>query len=383
MALVTSVRPRGLFKLTNDDFVVDEIPAYAPSGAGDHVYIHFRKRGLTTDEATKAIARALDVPLREMGVAGMKDKAAVTTQWMSVLSRDPEAEARARALALPGVEVLDVARHGNKLRTGHLEANRFTIVVRDVAADALAEVRAAFEKLAREGLPNAFGAQRFGRDGDNADRARSWLTGKTRAPGDPKLRRLHFSALQSAIFNAVLDARVADGSWNVPVLGDLLKKEDTGGMFVCTDVQTDRARAAEGAVCPTGPIVGDKMRWPEGEARALEERISAPLLEGIDLQRARSLGEGTRRALRLRITEPSFEELMKCDDAPGAASAEHRGAFRVRFVLPKGAFATTVLAGFVDVSEPPRTGRESNKDERAGIEANATQAQDEAQPEEE
>lgn len=341
--------PRGRIKTTPEDFLVDEIPAYEPSGQGDHVYVHFRKRGLTTDEAVRSIVRALGVPPRETGVAGMKDKVAVTTQWLSVLSRDPETEARARALALDGIEILDVKRHGNKLRTGHLRGNRFTLVVREVPAEAFEDVRAAFDRIAKEGVPNAFGTQRFGRDGDNAERAKAWLTGKEKAPGDPRLRRLHFSAWQSAIFNAVLAVRVEDRTWTVPIDGDLLKKEETGGIFVCSDVQTDRERAERGELCPTGPIVGDKMRWPEREALALEERIAAPFVEGIDLRRARSLGEGTRRPLRLRVTETSFEELMKSPESPDFQ--EQGRAFRVRFVLPKGAYATTVLGNAVSVTE--------------------------------
>jgi tRNA pseudouridine13 synthase len=341
--------PRGRIKTSPEDFEVDEIPAYEPSGTGDHVYVCFRKRMLTTDEAVKAIVRALGLEIREAGIAGMKDKVAVTTQWISLLSRDPETEARVRALALDGIEILDVKRHNNKLKTGHLRGNRFTLVVREVEPSQIATVKAAFERIATEGVPNLFGAQRFGKYGDTAERAKAWLTGKERAPSDARMRRLHFSAWQSAIFNAVLEARIADRTWTVPLDGDLLKKEDTGGLFVCADVQTDRERALRGELCPTGPIVGDKMRWPERDALALEERISAPWLEGIDLRRARSLGEGTRRPLRLRVTETSFEEVMKSPEAAG--NPEQGARFRVRFVLPKGAYATTVLANAIEVFE--------------------------------
>lgn len=354
----TRPRPNGRIKTIPEDFVVDEIPAYAPSGEGDHLYVHFRKTNLTTDDAVRAIARALGAELREVGVAGLKDKVAVTTQWISLLARAPDAEARARALALEGIEVLEVARHGNKLRTGHLRGNRFEIVVRGLSREALAVVEAELARVGRDGVPNAFGAQRFGKHGDTATRARGWLTGRERAPGDPKLRRFHFSALQAAVFNAVLEARVADGTWIVPLEGDLLKKEDTGGLFVCTDVQADRERAARGELCPTGPIVGDRMRQPEGEVRALEERIAAPWLDGVDLRRARALGEGTRRALRLRVTDATFAEVMNSAAAgpspqPDGSYEEH--ACKLRFVLPKGAYATTVLSNLIDVTDRDAT----------------------------
>lgn len=375
------MRPRGLIKSSPEDFVVDEIPAYEPSGSGEHLYVHFKKRGLNTDEVVRAIARTLSVEPRDVGVAGLKDKFAVTTQWISLLTRDPEAETRVRSLALEGVEILEARRHGNKLKTGHLRGNRFQIVVRDLPASAEADIRAAFERIAKEGVPNAFGTQRFGREGDNAEKARAWLTGKARPPANPRLRRFHFSALQSAIFNAVLDARVSDGTWNVPLGGDLLRKDDTGGLFLCTDVQTDRERAARGEVCPTGPILGDRMRQPEGDVRALEERISAPFIEGVDLRRARTLGEGTRRALRLvveglRVDALSIAEVM---DSATKARGEQPYACRVSFVLPKGAYATTVLDNVFEIFEEPQSNpmKDSAPEAESGNEPYEQQLNDE------
>lgn len=364
--------PRGRIKTTPEDFIVEEIPAYEPSGVGTHLFLKIEKRGLTTDAAVRAVTKALWIEMRDVGIAGMKDKVAVTTQWVSVPTppKAPGLEERAKALALDNIRVLDAKRHGKKLRTGHLRGNRFEIVVRDVPREAMAKVLADMARFEREGVPNAFGRQRFGRDGDNAERARAWLTGRERPPADPRLRRLHFSALQSAVFNAVLDARIADGTWNRPVLGDVLKKEDTGGMFVCADVQVDGERAARGEVCPTGPIVGARMRPPENAIRELEERVAAPFLEGVDLERARPLGDGTRRALRLRVTSWSVAEVMNSTGVPGvneAGEREQAGALRVGFVLPKGAYATTVLANAFDLIDDsprgPRKGAESEDGE--------------------
>jgi len=348
---VTTELPSGTIKHKPEDFVVDEIPAYEPSGEGPHLYVHFKKTNLTTDQAVRAFAQALRLERRDIGVAGLKDKVGVTTQWISLPANDRSLDERVATLAIDGVEILAHRRHANKLKTGHLKGNRFTIVVRDVDAARVSDAVAALERIGRDGVPNAFGVQRFGRDGDTHDRARAWLTGKERAPADPRLRRFHFSALQSSIFNAVLEHRVAQGNWNVPVLGDLLKKEETGGIFICTDVQLDRERAEQGELCPTGPIVGDRMRQPEAEALDLEQRIVSPLIEGIDLRRARSLGEGTRRPLRLRVAELSQ---MPMAEPPPFDSSLHEAApsdqltkvcaIEVRFVLPKGAYATTVLS---------------------------------------
>lgn len=348
-----SDKPAAKIKNTPEDFVVEEIPAYEPSGTGEHVFVHFEKRNLTTDAAVRAITRALGVDMRAVGIAGMKDKIAVTTQWISLPApaKETSIEEKIGALAIDGVRILAAKRHGNKLKTGHLRGNRFDLVVRGIARDRLPAALVELERVGREGVPNAFGTQRFGKHGDTHEQARAWLTGKARPPSDARLRRLHFSALQSVIFNAVLDARLADGTWNVPQQGDLLKKEDTGGLFLCTDVQTDRERASRGELCPTGPIVGDRMRQPEGEVRALEERIAAPWLEGIDLHRARALGEGTRRGLRLAVDGLSVAELM---DSEAEAGREQEQALRVRFVLPKGAYATTVLSNVFEIVDASR-----------------------------
>ncbi len=358
---MNSSLPKGTLKHRPEDFLVDELPAYLPSGEGSHLYLHVRKTMLTTDDAVKALASALGIERREIGVAGLKDKVGVTTQWLSLPAEGPagaDLETRVGALSLGGLEVLEQKRHGNKLKTGHLAGNRFTIVLRGIEPDRLGDIETKLASLRERGVPNAFGVQRFGRDGDTHETARAWLTGTTRAPGDPRLRRFHFSALQSWIFNAVLEHRVADGTWDTPIQGDLLKKEDTGGIFVCEDVLQDRARAARGELGPTGPLVGDRMRQPEGEALALEQRIVAPLIEGIDLHRARALGEGTRRPLRLRVAELSWRIIdSSSDEATPTAPRLEGSAIEVRFVLASGAYATTVLANVFDVHDASRPGR--------------------------
>ncbi len=384
----TSKLPPGRLKATPEDFVVTEVPLYEPSGDGDHLYIRFRKRDITTDAAAKAIADAIfaphSAPMRDLGIAGMKDKRAVTTQTISVpiprgkeVRTPDETVALASALALPGITILEARRHGNKLKTGHLESNRFDIVVRGIPRDRVGEVVASLERMGREGVPNAFGTQRFGRDQDNAARARAWLTGKGPAPKDPRQRRFLWSALQSELFNEVLARRVADGTWAIPQEGDLLKKVDSGGLFPCAEVETDRERARNGEVAPTGPMFGVKMRSPEGAPGALEREIfDARLGADFDLQRTKILGEGTRRALRMPVYEMHVEPLPV---APGDPSED--ASVRVRFMLPRGTYATTVLAAAIDdTSERARASTAANADsasasvEAAGSEAGETDA---------
>lgn len=307
---------------------------------GEHVFVRFEKRDLTTREAVVRLARALGVRPRDAGVAGQKDKRAIATQTVSLFGTTPEAALGAN---VDGVRILSAARHGNKLKPGHLHGNRFRIRLRDISAIELQNVEPAFAAVAREGVPNAFGDQRFGRDLDNAERALGFLRGQERPPHDKRLRSFLFSALQSRVFNLVLSRRVAAGTWNRALEGDLLKKRDTGGLFLCADVQADGPRAERGEVSPTGPMFGLEMMPPEGPVRALEEQALREVTGDLDLERTRGLGAGTRRALRLWV-----EGIAVCP-------REQDGSCDVQFVLPKGAFATTVLGRVFELQGPERT----------------------------
>ncbi len=252
----------------------------------------------------------------------MKDRRAVATQTISVHAprgtKADDVAARARSIELEGLTVHDAVRHGHKLKAGHLVGNRFTIVVRDLPRRQLPNVACALDRVGREEVPNAFGGQRFGAAGDNATRALAWLRGTERGPRDRKVLRLLWSSLQSAIFNAVLDERVCDGTWATPLVGDLLKLRTSGGLFVCSDVQTDRERARLGEVSPTGPIFGVQMRSPEGAAAGLERRIASEILgEGTDLARTRPLGEGSRRALRTWVQDLRHEVMDETQESDG------------------------------------------------------------------
>jgi len=357
--------PRARFKERPDDFVVEEIPAYEPVGAGTHVYVRFTKTDRTTLDVVRAVARALGCEPRAAGFAGMKDRRAVTTQTISLEAPrgvDPNDLAqRALSLSIDGVVVHAARPHGNKLKPGHLAGNRFAIALRGVAAERVTEVTGALERMARDGVPNAFGAQRFGAAGDNAERALAWLRGQERPPRDPRLQRFLWSSLQSAVFNEVLSERVRDGSWASALEGDLLKLRSSGGLFVCADVQTDRVRAVTGEVSPTGPILGARMRWPEGAAAAIERRVAGTILgDAFDLGKTRSLGEGSRRALRLWIDELRWEVQGEAPDGNRNPVGNATACVRVYFVLPKGAYATTVLGAAVAIDE--RAAREQTGD---------------------
>jgi len=335
--------PTATIRQAPEDFVVEEIPAYPPSGEGDHVLVTFRKVGLTTPAAVSRIARALGADPKAAGFAGMKDKFAVATQRASFFlpggggAADPEARLGAGAAGqLDGITVLDVSRHPHKLKAGHLKANRFHITLREVDQRASAAISAQLEQIRRLGVPNHYGAQRFGLAGANAERAQRWICQGGRPPRKRSDRRLLFSAWQSGLFNQVLDQRIAAGSWATVLGGDIAKKHDTGGLFEVgsdpAELDEAAARAAGGQLSATGPMFGAKMRWPGGSPGELERAVLSRA--GIDearLTELKKMGCGTRRSLRLIVSELSWR-------------ADPDGSYlETWFVLPKGGYATTVL----------------------------------------
>jgi tRNA pseudouridine13 synthase len=324
-ATAKSARTLGKIRCVPEDFVVDEVPAYPAAGHGGHLFVRFEKRGLTTREAVSLLASALGVNTRDVGVAGQKDKHAVTTQWASFERVAPEA---ALALEIPNVRVLAAIPHPHKLRTGHVRANRFVLVIREAT-----DIGAACEVLAqlqRDGVPNYYGEQRFGIGERNVVRAFAMLRGESRGPRDRFERKMLMSALQSALFNQWLAERVVEQLYARPVLGDLLRKEDTGGLFINQDNDDAVRRMEAWEVSPTGPMFGASMRRPEGEADAREQAIFAKsgLTDEMLAAHAKA-GEGTRRAARVQLTNCEVEQTEE--------------GLRLVFELPAGAYATTVL----------------------------------------
>ncbi len=308
-----------------EDFCVDELPLYRPSGSGEHTFLHVEKRLRTTEDVAHVLARFAGARTRDVGFAGRKDRVALTTQWYSVPGLDPE---RAREFALPGVRVLDAIRHGHKLRTGHLSGNRFRIFVGGVDARQSEAAIRRLEEIRRVGMPNRFGAQRFGRDGENAERGRRLLRGE-RSREDRRSARFLLSALQAEVFNAVLEDRKA--SLDTVDLGEVAMVHASGGCFVVEDLAREAPRAAAFEISATGPIFGTKVLEAEGEARLRERRLLERfevLPEDLSVPRGIRL-RGARRALRVR---------------PGAANAERYGdGLLLRFSLPPGSYATVLI----------------------------------------
>lgn len=312
-----------------EDFVVDEVPAYSTSGKGEHQYVHVRKRLLTTPELVRRLAKACGVHERDVGYAGLKDKHAVTTQWLSLSAKT----AISPQLDLgPGVEILAVTRHENKLRTGHLLGNRFSITLLGTSENALERAHAIADRLRVDGLPNYFGAQRFGFAGRNLPDALDWLAHGARGRNRFE-QKLFPSVVQSELFNRYLSARLELGSKQL-LSGEVVRLEGAGAMFRVDDVAAEQPRLAAGDLHLTGPMIGPKLRPAAARALELEQRLTREL--GLDEAALGALGRhapGARRDLFAPLRDLSIEAL------PGRAER----ALLLSFTLPAGGYATEVL----------------------------------------
>lgn len=338
----------GTLRAVPEDFRVAELPAYPLAGEGDFLYLHLEKTGHTTAHVVRELCQQLGVRDRDVGVAGLKDRHAVTTQWVSLPAKF---ESRLGGFALEGVQILETARHGNKLGTGHLSGNRFTVRVRGAAgmADRAAEI---MERLAAQGVPNYFGPQRFGLGGLNAEEGLRVLRGESRLR-DPRLRRFLTSSVQSAVFNRFVSLRVERQLLDSLLRGDMAKKHVTGGVFMVEDAAQETPRARQGEISATGTLFGRKVKPLTLEAGALEQEA----LDTFDLTPAAfESRRGDRRFTRVFPTE-----VQVTPEVDGYTAA---------FTLPRGSFATSVLREVlktaVDTRDPSGTDEErliSDKDD--------------------
>jgi tRNA pseudouridine13 synthase len=315
-----------------EDFFVDEILGFSPTGQGEHLFLRIRKRERTTEQVASFLARATGVSRGGVSYAGMKDKWAVTQQWFSV-----HLPGRAVELPLgefgPGIEILETARHDKKLRRGVLRGNRFRLRLREIGAPAAA-ISARLFRIAQHGVPNYFGEQRFGRQGDNVEQARAMRAGRLR-PRDRALRGILLSAARSHLFNQVLAERLRQGVWASAIDGDLLMLDGRNSLFPVDVIDaTIRRRIHAQEIHPSGPLSGRGGPQASADAAALEQRVllaESELVEGL----AAAGLEGARRALRLRVAD-----LAWWFPAPGE--------LELSFALTSGAYATCVVRELFD-----------------------------------
>lgn len=327
----------GDLKQQPEDFAVDEIPLYEPDDDGQHVYLKVTRTGMTTREVVDGLAKLFEVPRQSIGYAGLKDREAEATQRFSLDTAkferpkpgdDEVAEQVADKLE---VEVEYARRHRNKLRRGHLIGNRFRIVVAGTEEGDLERARAIGDALVDRGVANFYGAQRFGNDGNNAERGLEIIQGGDwEGPGWK--RNLMCNAYQSELFNRWLTTRIDEDQFDELLEGDIAKKTDTGGLFEVEELEREQPRFADRDITFTGPVYGDDLWWAVSDAGELEERIleeSEVTMEQLDDARL----SGSRRRGRIHLEGIEIESVDR--------------GLEFRFSLPKGAYATVSLREFL------------------------------------
>lgn len=327
-----------VYRAAPEDFQVEELPSFEPAGSGEHLLLEVEKRGMNTVHAARCLARWAGVGEMAIGYAGLKDRHAVTRQRFSVHLPKRVAPDLA-ALADEGLRVLSSHWHTRKLPRGALRGNRFVLVLREARGQD-DEVQARLQAIAARGLPNYFGEQRFGRDGDNVEAARRMFGGQ-------RLRReqrsILLSAARSHLFNEVLSERVRRGDWDRGLDGEVWMLDGRHSLFGPEPLDAAlAARAAALDIHPTGPLWGRGEPRCTDAVRALEDERLAPFADlRAGLEAAGLAAE--RRALRVRVTNLEGERI-----APGT--------WRLAFELPPGAYATGLLAELGELREAPRPG---------------------------
>ncbi|MDH7452002.1 tRNA pseudouridine(13) synthase TruD [Luteimonas composti] len=317
-----------------EDFVVEEIDAFQASGAGEHLLLTVEKRALNTAFVARRIAQWAGVPEAAVGYAGIKDRHALTRQRFTVQlpgreAPPPDLLAFEDAGSGEALRVLDATRHARKLPRGALAGNRFVLVLRAVRGEREA-IEARLRAIHARGVPNGFGGQRFGHGGGNVGKALAMFSGRRVRREE---RSMLLSAARSELFNRVLAARVAAGSWDRGLDGEVWMLDGSRSVFGPQPFDEElAARLAAFDIHPTAPLWGRGERRSQGAALAVEnavldEPVALRLRHGLEAAGLRQ----ERRATRMRADGLAWQWLT--DDA-----------LRLAFSLPPGAYATSVLA---------------------------------------
>jgi tRNA pseudouridine13 synthase len=328
----------GHIRTVPEDFHVEERPLYLPCGEGEHLYVTITKRGLSTTDLVRRLSSTLGVKAQAIGVAGLKDARAVTTQMVSLQGISPEQIARLRIDdTILNVQIL--GRHRNRLRTGHHSGNRFRLVIRHVADHAGETVPAALHQLSIRGVPNYFGRQRQGNAGDNYQVGAALLQDARRREKMNRATRIwYLNSYQSFLFNRILARRI--GHLDRVFAGDWAMKLENGACFLVEDAEKEQPRADRFEISPTGILFGSRVSWASGEPGSIEEAVIAEAgatKEGL-IAAAKACGfRGERRTLRIPLAELDW--------------SLSSNTLTLSFSLPPGAYATSVLRELMKV--PP------------------------------
>lgn len=319
-------------KASAEDFQVDEVLDIPLSGDGEHLWLWVEKRLLNTEEAARRIAKAAGVSLRQVSYAGLKDRQALTRQWFSI-HLPGKADPNLSVVHSDELRILDMQRHSRKLQRGAHSANGFTIRLTDLKANR-GELEQRLQQIVSQGVPNYFGLQRFGEQGNNLLGALEYAQ-RQELPVQRSLRSRLLSTGRSALFNRVLAQRVHSHTWNVAQVGDVLAFTGSRSFFVAGKEECQDPRLLQLDMHPTGPLWGDGELASQGLIQQQELQAARENSELCAwLERAKLKQE--RRILRLPVRGLVWEFLAE-------------DCLQVQFILPPGCFATVVLREMVEL----------------------------------
>ena len=334
-----------IFNPSPRDFTVEEIPLYPFSGEGEHLVLHIRKKELTTWEMLDILSNHLGIARREMGYAGLKDKHAMTLQYISILAIH---EAKLASFEHEKIKILSMVRHSNKIRVGHLKGNRFKIRLKKVLGIQKDKLDSVLKWIKANGVPNYFGHQRFGNDGDNWEEGKKLIEG-TLKMRNRKTKEFLIGSYQSYLFNQWLSKRMelnhllasfsqeeAQRVMQLPIgalddtkeqkhffkllKGDVMMHYPYGRLFSVENLLEESKRFESHDIMPAGLLFGKKATLSQDTAGLIE----APFEQNIPLN-------GIRRYAWIAVSEIE------------ATYVEEKAHYELSFVLPKGSYATNLL----------------------------------------
>ncbi|PMJ91290.1 tRNA pseudouridine(13) synthase TruD [Vibrio sp. 10N.261.55.A7] len=317
-------------KAKAEHFKVSEDLGYEFAGAGEHLMIRIRKTGENTSFVANELAKACKVKTKDVSWAGLKDRHAVTEQWLSVHLPKGETPDFGPFLAqYPSIEILDITRHNKKLRPGDLAGNDFEITLSEVTD--VQDVVARIEKLAINGVPNYFGSQRFGNQGNNLDEARRWGRENVRTRNQNK-RSLYLSSARSWIFNRIVSARLEQGVFDSLLVGDVVEGRETT-IVDEENLNSLREALAHQEVSITAAMAGDNALPTQADALLLEQ----PHLDDEPDLMALIRGNRMRHDRRAVLLKPKDLSWSQSDDQ-----------VTLTFSLDAGSFATSIVRELIE-----------------------------------
>jgi tRNA pseudouridine13 synthase len=326
----------GKIKVNPEDFIVDEVQIYEPSGQGKHLYVNITKKNKTTREVQIALAKLFDLNPDQIGRAGLKDKKAITSQNFSIFFENNRINHDKTYQFIENnldVKVNWVKLHNHKLRTGNLLGKSFNIKITEIEIPverAFKHAQKIADLIHKVGIPNYYGEQRIGENGKNVAAGWEILVGKKRIR-DRWLKKYLISSYQSYLCNRYLACRIKTNHYYHLMKGDIAKKHDTGGMFTVKDAEKEKSRYLSKEISFTAPIFGYKMLLPKDSALELENTIIEETGFKFETWKKNKI-KGTRRLGRL---VPKID-IKKGDDF-----------ILLKFFLPKGGFASVLLREFI------------------------------------